>query len=49
MIPQRVRVRCEPNETQIIKWTAEGMVKGFCLVFHDVWHTLVVGDMLVSC
>ncbi len=28
MLPQRVRIRCEPDETHIIKWTAEGAVKG---------------------
>ncbi len=29
MLPQRVWVRCEPDETQVIKWTAEGAVKSF--------------------
>lgn len=28
MHAQRVRIRWEPDETQIIKWTAEGAVKG---------------------
>ncbi len=31
MLPQRVRARCEPDETHIIKWTAEGAVKGAML------------------
>jgi len=29
----------EPCRTQSIKWTAEGMVKGFGRVFHDVTTT----------
>ena len=32
------------TEMQVVKWTAEGMVK--C---HDVTHTLVARDMYVSC
>jgi len=46
---QRVRVAESRTEMQIVKWTAEGMVKGVSQVFHDVTHTLVAGDMLVSC
>lgn len=34
--------------TQVIKWTAEGAVKGISLVARDVGHTSVAGDMLVS-
>jgi anthranilate phosphoribosyltransferase len=34
---------------QIVKWTVEGVVKGKSRVFHDVTHTLVARDMLVSC
>ncbi len=34
---------------QTVKWTAEGMVKGvFRRVFHDVTHTSVARDILVS-
>lgn len=44
---QRVGAGGIPIEMQFIKWTAEGMVKGFFRVFHDVRHTLVVGNMLV--
>lgn len=37
------------GEKQVIKWTAEGAVKGDSRVFCNVRHTLVAGDMLVSC
>ncbi len=33
---------------QIVKWTAEGAVKGETRVFCDVRHASVAGDMLVS-
>ena len=45
---QRVREAESRTEMQIVKWTAEGMVKGASRVFHDVTHTLVARDMLVS-
>lgn len=37
------------GEKQVIKWTTEGAVKGDSRVFCNVRHTLVAGDMLVSC
>ena len=55
---QRVRgVSCQSNllaesraEMQIAKWTAEGMVKGVVAEYSmTYWHTLVAGDMFVSC
>jgi len=37
-------------EMQIAKWTAEGMVKGIVAEYSmTYWHTLVAGDMFVSC
>ena len=42
MRAQRVRV-----EMQIVKWTAEGTGKGDRLVFCDVRHTSVAGNMKV--
>jgi len=46
---QRVREAESRVEMQIVKWTAEGMVKGVLhLVFHDVTHTLVARGMFVS-
>ena len=37
----------ETGRTQIIKWTTEGIVKNLGLVFYDVEHTLVAGNMIV--
>ena len=48
MRAQRVRGAESRIEMQIVKWTAEGMVKGVSRVFHDVTHTSVARDMLVS-
>ena len=48
MIPQRVRASCESGEKQIIKWAAEGAVKGASRVFCNVGHTSVAGGMVVS-
>ena len=50
---QRVRIAESRIEMQIVKWTAEGMVKRCLLyrkirVFHDVTHTSVARGMLVS-
>ena len=39
MRAQRVRVAESRIEMQIAKWTAEGAVKSFGLVFCDVGHT----------
>jgi len=33
---QRVGDAESPIEMQFIKWTTEGIVKSFCLVFYDV-------------
>lgn len=49
MRTQRVREGESRVEMQIAKWTAEGTVKGDTRVFCDVGHTLVAGDMIVSC
>ena len=48
MLPQRVRVRCEPDEKQIIKWTAEGAVKGKAEYSATRGHASVAGDIQVS-
>jgi hypothetical protein len=49
MRAQRVRDGESRVEMQIVKWAAEGAVKGTgCRVFCDVRHTSVAGDMLVS-
>ena len=47
MRAQRVREGESRVEMQVAKWTAEGTGKGFCLVFCDVRHTSVAGNMLV--
>ena len=47
MRAQRVREGESRVETQVAKWTAEGTGKGFCLVFCDVRHTSVAGNMQV--
>ena len=44
---QRVRAGGSRIEMQIVKWTAEGMVKKNIFSIHDVWHTLVAGNMSV--
>ena len=48
MRAQRVREAESRIEMQITKWTAEGIVNSFGLVFYDVGPTSVVGDMMVS-
>ena len=46
---QRVRVAENRIEMRIVKWTAEGMVKGdFAEYSVTCAHTLVARDMLVS-
>ena len=47
MRAQRVRVAESRIEMQIAKWTAEGAVKSFGLVFCDVGPTSVAGNMQV--
>ena len=47
MRAQRIRVGESWMEMQAAKWTAEGTGKGFCLVFCDVRHTSVAGNMQV--
>lgn len=53
MRTQRVREGESRIEMQVVKWTAEGTGKGNCLteqqclVFCDVRHTSVVGNMQV--
>ena len=47
MRAQRVREGESRVEMQVAKWTAEGTGKGFCLVFCDVRHTSVAGNMQV--
>ena len=47
MRAQRVREGESRVEMQVAKWTAEGTGKGFCLVFGDVRHTSVAGNMQV--
>lgn len=47
MRAQRVREAESRIEMQIAKWTAEGAVKSFGLVFCDVGHTSVAGNMQV--
>ena len=47
MRAQRVREGESRVEMQIVKWTAEGTGKSSSLVFCDVRHTSVVGNMKV--
>ena len=47
MRAQRVREGESRVEMQIVKWTAEGTGKGDSLVFCDVRHTSVAGNMQV--
>ena len=53
MRAQRVRVGESRIEMQVVKWTAEGtgkssrLVEQKCLVFCDVRHTSVAGNMQV--
>lgn len=47
MRAQRVREGESRVEMQVVKWTAEGTGKSNCLVFCDVRHTLVAGNMQV--
>ena len=47
MRAQRVREGESRGEMQIVKWTAEGTGKGDRLVFCDVRHTSVAGNMQV--
>ena len=47
MRAQRVREGETRVEMQIVKWTAEGTGKGDRLVFCDVRHTSVAGNMQV--
>ena len=47
MRAQRVREGESRVEMQIVKWTAEGTGKGDRLVFCDVRHTSVAGNMQV--
>ena len=47
MRAQRVREGESRVEMQIVKWTAEGAGNGTGLVFCDVGHTSVVGNMQV--
>ena len=47
MRAQRVREGESRVEMQIVKWTAEGTGKGDRLVFCDVRHTSVAGNMKV--
>ena len=47
MRAQRVREGESRVEMQIVKWTAEGTGKGNRLVFCDVRHTSVAGNMQV--
>ena len=47
MRAQRVREGESRVEMQVAKWTAEGTGNGFCLVFCDVRHTSVAGNMQV--
>ena len=47
MRAQRVQEGESRVEMQVAKWTAEGTGKGFCLVFCDVRHTSVAGNMQV--
>lgn len=49
MRTQRVREGESRIEMQAAKWTAEGTGKSESPVFCDVRHTLVAGDMFVSC
>ncbi len=45
MRAQRVRAGGSRIEMQIAKWTAEGAVNSIGLVFCDVRHTLVAGNI----
>ena len=46
---QRARVAESRVEMQVVKWTAEGMVKGVKTEYSMTYgHTLVAGDMFVS-
>ena len=47
MRAQRVREGESRVEMQIVKWTSEGTGKGNRLVFCDVRHTSVAGNMQV--
>ena len=47
MRAQRVREGESRVEMQIVKWTAEGTGKGDRLVFCDVRHTSVAGNIKV--
>lgn len=47
MRAQRVREGESRAEMQIAKWTAEGAVNSLGLVFCDVGHTSVAGNMQV--
>ena len=47
MRAQRVREGESRVEMQIVKWTTEGTGKGDRLVFCDVRHTSVAGNMQV--
>ena len=47
MRAQRIRVGESWMEMQAAKWTAEGTGKGSSLVFCDVGHTSVAGNMQV--
>ena len=47
MRAQRVREGESRVEMQVVKWTAEGTGKGSNLVFCDVRHTSVAGNMQV--
>ena len=47
MRAQRIRVGESRMEMQAAKWTAEGTGKGSNLVFCDVGHTSVAGNMQV--
>ena len=47
MRAQRIREGESRVEMQIVKWTAEGTGKGDRLVFCDVRHTSVAGNMQV--
>lgn len=47
MRAQRVREGESRVEMQVAKWTAEGTGKGDRLVFCDVRHTSVAGNMQV--
>ena len=47
MRSQRVGLGWKPTEMQLIKWTAEGLVKGFAEYSKTCWLTLVAGNMFV--